>query len=86
MVQEGDSAEEVADYEEESMESMDSQEFGSIVPAFEESCWGYPPEIALSPDRETAQVAVYMTGGAGASGTAGEAEASAPLSGEYFLD
>ena len=40
-VQEGDSVEEVADDGEESVESMDSQEFGSIIPAFEESCWGY---------------------------------------------
>jgi len=79
-VQEGDSVEEVADDGEESVESMDSQEFGSIIPAFEESCWGYPPEITSSPDQEMAQVAVYMAGGAGASGTAGETEASAPPS------
>ena len=42
-VQEGDSAEEVADDGEESVESMDSQEFGSIIPAFEESYWDYAP-------------------------------------------
>ncbi|RAV76584.1 hypothetical protein DBT52_09505 [Aerococcus mictus] len=78
--QEGDLAEEVAGDKEESLESVDSREFRSIIPAFEESCWGYPPEITLSPDRETAQVAVYTTGGAGASGTAGETEASAPPS------
>ena len=36
-VQEGDSIEEVADDGEEPVESMDSQEFGSIIPAFEES-------------------------------------------------
>jgi len=79
-VQEGDPIEEVADDGEESVESMDSQELGSIIPAFEESCWGYPPEITSSPDQEIAQVAVYMAGGAGASGTAGETEASAPPS------
>jgi len=62
------------------MESMDSQEFRSIMPAFEESPWGYPHEITLSPDRETAQVAVYTTGGVGASGTTGEVEVSAPPS------
>ena len=41
-VQEGNSIEEVADDGEESMESMDSQEFGSIMSAFEESIWDYP--------------------------------------------
>src|SRR6185369_3590479 len=79
-LQEGDSVEEVADDGDQSVESVDSQEFGSIMSAVEESLWGCPQEATLSPDREAAQVAVYTTTGVGASGTAGEAEAPAPPS------
>ena len=51
---------------------MDSQEFGSMIPAFEESYWDY----ALVPEQEAAQVGVYMAGGASTSGTAGTSRRS----------
>ena len=73
-VQEGDSAEGFASDGEESLESMDSQEFGSIIPALEESYWDYAPVV----EQEAAPVGVYMAGGASTSGTAGEAERSTP--------
>ena len=53
---------------------MDSQEFGSIIPALEGSYWDY----ALVVGQVAAPVGVYMAGGASTSGTAGEAERSTP--------
>ena len=53
---------------------MDSQEFGSIIPALEDSYWDYAPVVG----QEAAPVGVYMAGGASTSGTAGEAERLTP--------
>ena len=47
-VQEGDSVEGVASDGEESLESMDSQEFGSIIPPLEESYWDYADQSSPS--------------------------------------